>query len=163
MWALAWVVIFTLIILGVVATLVEMLLLPGLTIGALFALAFFTGAVYVSFESYGVSGGLTTIMTIFGVGAVAVLWALRSKTWERVKLRQRLAKSRAKTSPNEVLRRGDIGETVSRLSPMGAVRFMGMMYEAKSLSGVIDPKRRIVIEDFENSAVIVRELSEGEA
>ena len=53
--------------------------------------------------------------------------------------------------------------TLSRLSPMGTVEVGGKVYEAKSLTAYVDPRREVEVVGFENFSVIVKTVKERHA
>ena len=57
----------------------------------------------------------------------------------------------------------DRGMTLSRLSPMGTVEVGGKVYEAKSLTAYVDPRREVEVVGFENFSVIVKTVKDRHA
>ncbi|MFR9566667.1 MAG: nodulation efficiency protein D (NfeD), partial [Rikenellaceae bacterium] len=90
---LAWLIIAGLIIVALFALLVELLLLPGLSIGGILSVALFIGAAYVAFDSFGVVACVATVVVSIVLCVALTLWALRSKTWERLSLKSKLSGS----------------------------------------------------------------------
>ena len=66
--------------------------------------------------------------------------------------------ARVDARPEEELRVGDRGTTLSRLSPMGKVEIGGRIYEAKSQGPYVDPHREVEVTGFENFSVIVKSI-----
>ena len=94
-------------------------------------------------------------LTIAVLSIVGIVLSLRSKTWQRLSLNQKLD-STAAEFPEKEVKVGDIGTTLSRLAPMGKVEINGKIYEAKSFDIFIDPKQCVEVVAFENFSVIVR-------
>lgn len=149
-----WIVL--LIILGLLFLLAEILVLPGLSVGAMLALICYGSAAWMSFVWFGTTAGTVTVVIILAASGVMTVWALRAKTWQRFSLNQRI-ESAGNTAPqsNEV-KVGDRGTAVSRLSPMGTVEIGGKRYEAKSSGEYIDQRSEVEVVGFENANVIVR-------
>ena len=82
--------------------------------------------------------------------------SLRSKTWRRFSLKQKVDSSVMPEPVQQSVRVGDTGMTVSRLAPMGKVEIGGKIYEAKSMDSYIDPRREVEVVGFENFNIIVR-------
>jgi len=144
-----------LVLLGMFFLVVELMLLPGITVGTVLSLSCYGTAAYFGFMRFGVFGGGITIAAILAVSLIATIISLRAKTWQRFSLDQKIDSSSMK-SPADELKAGDRGTTVSRLSPMGKVNIGGKVYEAKSVDVYIDQRKEIVVVGFENFTVIVK-------
>ena len=151
-----WLIIL-LILLGVLFLVAELVLLPGVSLGALFALVCYGSAIYTAFADYGPFTGGIVVLIILALSFVATVLSLRSKTWQRFSLRQKIDSS-SMPSPQTRLRVGERGVTLSRLSPMGRVEIGGELYEAKSLDAYVDPRTEVEVVGFENFSVIVKPI-----
>ena len=148
--------IILLVFFGLLFLLAELVLLPGVSIGAILALVSYGGAIYLSFRDFGTMGGVVVIAVILLLSLLVVVVSLRAKTWQRFSLRQEIRSSSMPVMPAEELRIGDRGTTLSRLSPMGKVEIDGRIYEAKSTGAYVDPQREVEVVGFENCSVIVK-------
>lgn len=144
-----------LILFGVLFLVAEIVLLPGVSVGALLALISYGGAVYLAFRAFGTVGGIIAIAVVLLLSLVATIISLRAKTWQRFSLRQQIDSS-SMPRPEEELHVGERGKTLSRLSPMGRIEIDGRIYEAKSLDAYVDPQREVEVVGFENFSVIVK-------
>ncbi|MBQ1201388.1 MAG: NfeD family protein [Alistipes sp.] len=150
--------IILLILLGVLFCIAELLLFPGLSIGAILAVACYGGAVWYAFESMGTTAGIITIIVVLVVSLISVIFSLRAKTWQYFALRQQID-STSMPKPEKELSIGAVGTTISRLSPMGKVNIGGKVYEAKSADVFIDQREQVEVVGFENFNVIVRKAN----
>ena len=156
-----WIVL--LVVLGLLFLLAEILLLPGLSVGALLALICYGSATWMAFAWYGTTAGGVTVAAILAASGVMTVWALRAKTWQRFSLNHKI-ESAGNTDPqNDDVKRGDRGVAVSRLSPMGTVEIAGRRYEAKSAEAYIDQRSEVEVVGFENANVIVRRVTNENA
>lgn len=144
-----------LILFGVLFLVAEIVLLPGVSVGALLALVSYGAAVYLAFRAFGTVGGIIAIAVVLLLSLVATIISLRAKTWQRFSLRQQIDSS-SMPRPEEELHVGERGKTLSRLSPMGRIEIDGRIYEAKSLDAYVDPQREVEVVGFENFSVIVK-------
>ncbi|MBR4994883.1 MAG: NfeD family protein [Alistipes sp.] len=144
-----------LILLGVFFLVAELIFLPGVTLGAILALASYGAAAYFGFTRLGFVGGVITIIIILAVSLAAVVLSLRAKTWRRMTLKDKIDSVSMDTPANE-LKVGDKGTAISRLSPMGKVNINGKVYEAKSVDAYIDQRCEVEVVGFENFNVIVK-------
>ncbi len=150
--------IILLILLGVLFSIIELVLLPGLSIGAFLALACNGVAVWYAFNSLGTTAGIITIVVVLIVLLVSLIFSLRAKTWQRFALKQEIDSTSMPRPENEIAL-GTVGTTVSRLSPMGKININGKIYEAKSADVFIDQREQVEVVGFENFNVIVRKLN----
>lgn len=150
--------IIALLLLGILFLVVEMLLLPGVSVGAVLAMACYGGAIYYAFDNIGTTAGIVTIVAVAIISLITVIVSLRAKTWQRLALKQNIDSTSMK-SPAAELTVGAKGVTVSRLSPMGKVEVGGRFYEAKSVDVFIDQRTEVEVVGFENFTVIVRKLN----
>ncbi len=152
---LAWLLISGLIIVALLALLIELLLLPGLSIGGILSVALFASAAYVAYDSLGAGACAVTIAISILLSAGITLWALRSKTWERLSLKSKLSGS-VQSSLKDKVSLAQRGVTISRLSPIGQVSINGERYEAKSIEGYVNPKQEVEVVGFEDNTLIVK-------
>lgn len=148
-----------LMLLGLLFLIVELVLLPGVSVGALLALICDGSAVYLAFTKLGTTSGVVVLVLILLISLVAIVVSLRAKTWQRFSLNQQIESSSMPT-PAETLKIGDRGCTISRLAPMGKVEIAGAIFEAKSTDVFIDPKQEIEVVGFENFNVIVKKINQ---
>ncbi len=144
-----------LVLLGVFFLVVELMFLPGVTIGTILSLVSYAVAVYMGFERFGFAGGAVTLAAAAVVSIAAVVVSLRAKTWRKLSLKQKIESSSMET-PSDTVKVGQHGTTVSRLSPMGKVSIDGRIYEAKSIDAYVDQRSEVEVVGFENFTVVVR-------
>lgn len=150
--------IIALIIIGVLLVVAELVLLPGLSVAGIGALICYGIAIYFGFSTYGTNGGLIVIGSILILSVIATVLSLRARTWHKLALTQEID-GKSQIQPQDTLKIGDRGVTVTRLAPMGKVTIDGETYEAKSLGNIyLDPQQEIEIVGFENFNVIVKPL-----
>ena len=145
-----------LILLGLILFVVELVLLPGITIAAIGAFASLVGAVAWAF----VEGGATMGFIVLGIVAflliVLTILCLRPRTWNHFALKTNIE---SQVQPEKIERQVEVGAqgiTLTRLAPMGKVQIEGQIYEAKSLDSYIDPRQKVVVIGYDNANIIVR-------
>lgn len=148
--------IILLIFFGLLFLVAELVLLPGVSIGAILALLSYGGAIYISFKDFSPLVGGIVIAVILLLSLIATVVSLRAKTWERFSLRQKITSSSMAEPKQEGVKIGDTGMTVSRLAPMGKVEIGGQTFEAKSQGDYIDPRQPIEVVGFENFNIVVK-------
>ncbi len=150
MWYIALLILF-----GVLFLVTELVLLPGVSVGALLSLVCYGAAIYLGFAQFGTTTGVVVIVAILLLSLVATIFSLRAKTWQRFSLKQEIRSSSMPT-PSDELVVGDRGVALSRLAPMGKVVINDRQYEAKTTGSYIDAQTPIEVIGFENFNVIVK-------
>ncbi len=146
-----------LLLLGLLFLVAELLLLPGVSVGALLALLCDGSAVYLAFDRFGTTTGLVVLAVCLAGSLLVTVVSLRARTWQRFSLKQQI-RSSSTPLPSETLRTGMRGIACSRLAPMGRVEIGGRCYEAKSTGAYLDPQTKVEVVGFENSNVIVKRI-----
>lgn len=149
------VIISTLTILGLLLLLAEIFLLPGVTIAAITAFMLFCGAAVYAFYSLGLIAGLITILVIVVISVIGVLIFIRSKMLRKMSLDATISSVSPTKVPSDI-KVGDSGVTISRLNPMGTVLINGKEVEAKARESFLDEDVQVVVEQVENTVVIVK-------
>ena len=149
-----------LVFFGLLFLVAELVLLPGVSIGAVLALVCYGSSVYLAFRDFGPVTGTVVILVILILSVIATVVSLRAKTWQRFSLKQEIRSSSMPVIPAEELQVGDRGVTLSRLSPMGKVEIGGRIYEAKSTDVYIDQRSTVEVVGFENFNVVVRKVAD---
>lgn len=149
--------IISLIIIGLLLLFAEILLIPGVGITGILGLVSLGGSCFYAFNQMGVTVG--AIVTAVNVALVVGLsiYVLRAKTWKRLSLDTNID---SKAVADTGLAVGDRGVTVSRLAPMGSVRFDTELVEVKALEGFVDPEVEVEIVLMEDGKIYVKPVSE---
>ena len=149
--------IITLILVGLVLIFAEILLVPGVGVAGILGLLSMAGSCYYAFVEIGNTTGIvvTAINTVLIVALT--VWVLRAKTWKRFALETNIA-SKAVPSESVTVAVGDQGKTVTRLAPMGTVRFGETAVEVKALEGLVDPGVVMEVVLIEDNRIFVRPL-----
>jgi membrane-bound ClpP family serine protease len=152
-----WWLIAILIVIGALLLVVELVLLPGITIAGIASLASYCGAAYVAYINYGVNGVLVSIGVIVVVSLLATWFSLRAKTWQKFALHQNID-SHSHSSPADMVKTGERGVAITRLAPMGKVIIGGETYEAKAVETFVDQQTEVEVTGFENFTVVVKPI-----
>jgi membrane-bound ClpP family serine protease len=146
-------------LLGIIFFLLEIFFLPGISVGGVAGVLFVAASIWYAFSHLGATAGMITI----GGGVVAMgiaIWAfLRSRALEKMALQTELD-GKVDVLKGIALSVGDKGITVSRLAPIGKVRFGIEVVEAKSEDGFIDQAVEVEIVEVSTFGVLVRALEQ---
>jgi membrane-bound ClpP family serine protease len=144
-----------LVLVGALMLVVELVLLPGITIAAIGALASYGGAAWLAWDRFGVKGLMIVIAGVIILSILATWFSLRAKTWQRFALGDKI-ESKSQDSPERKVKVGERGVALGRLAPMGTVVIDGRNYEAKTTGGFVDQQTEVEVIGFENFNVIVK-------
>jgi len=143
---------------GIILILVEIFLIPGLTITGIGGAAFSIGGVFYAFKYIGTTAGTITLISVVAMIGIAFIYLVKSKALDRIALKTDIDSTVAAKELTDISE-GDKGITISRLNPMGKVRVNNITMEAKTLSGFIDENTAITVIKVTPTQLIVK-LSE---
>ncbi len=134
--------------------LLEIFLLPGITLAGVGGLLFAAGGLIFAYSIGATVGHLTLIISLL-LFVVIFVWLLRSQSFNRVALHTDVD-SRLESSRDLGIKPGDEGVTLSRLAPIGKANIQGKIVEAKAQDELIDESQAIVVVRVDSYNVVVR-------
>jgi membrane-bound ClpP family serine protease len=147
-----------LILLGIFLFLVEFLLIPGITVALIGGVVMTISGIFLAFDRFGTRVGvLVMLFTLFSSLALFA-FSLRAKTWKKAMLNTNIDSNVSEEMGLEHIHEGDKGETIGRLAPMGMIRVNTHAFEAKSMSGYIDPHTPVEVVKIHGSQIIVKPI-----
>lgn len=150
--------IVTLILVGLVLIFAEILLIPGVGVAGILGLLSIGGSCFYAFHQVGTTAGVIVTAVNAALLVALTIWVLRAKTWKKLTL-ETTVEGKAVPSDNSILI-GERGVTLTRLAPMGMVRFGGESVEVKALEGMIDPGVEVEVVMVEDNKIYVQPLGE---
>ena len=151
--------IITLILVGLVLMLAEILLIPGVGVAGVLGLLSLGGSCFYAFNQMGTTAGILVTVTNAVLIVALTVWVLRAKTWKRFTLNTNID-SKAVVFDENAVATGDKGKTVTRLAPMGTAIIGNETHEVKALEGIIDSGVEIEVVLVEDNKIYVRPVSE---
>lgn len=140
--------------LAIMLILLEIFLLPGITVAGVGGVLFAVGGAIYAYTVSATIGHITLAVSIV-VFAIVFFWLLRAKSFNRVALHTEVD-SKLTSSRDLGIVPGDEGVTLSRLAPIGKASIKGLTVEAKSLDALIDERREVVVVRIDGYNVIVK-------
>lgn len=149
-----WVIIITIILIGIIGLVLEFLVIPGGIVGIVSGLII-AGGIGLSYYHFGVTAGnITLIATVVAIlGGIVLL--LRSRTWKKLMLNTQIDSKVNEIDPAKIAV-GQEGVSVSRLAPGGKALFNGEIVEVSSARDFIDENCPIVIVKIEGNKITVK-------
>jgi len=148
-----------LIVIGLALIVVEVVVLPGITVAGIAGVVLIAGGVYFSFDLFGNTVGIFTLIGASVLFIVFLIYALRAKTWDRLSLHSEIG-GRVNVVDTDDIKIGDSALTVSRLSPIGKILIHDKMIEGKSEFGLIDVNKEVTVVQVNESSVVVQEINQ---
>jgi membrane-bound ClpP family serine protease len=150
-------IVLVLLLAGITFLLIELFLIPGLSLAGIASLLLTGSSVYYAYAKIGSTAGHLTLLGGVVLSGVAVWIFLKSKTLEKMSLK---AKIDGKNDPlaNVKVNIGDTGTTISRLAPMGKVKVNGFVIEAKTNDDFVDEGSQIRVIEVLNTNVLVERM-----
>jgi membrane-bound ClpP family serine protease len=151
-------IIASLIIAGLILFIIEVFLLPGISIAGIISAVCLLYANYYAFDTMGTLPGCITL-AISAIGVIAItIWFMRSKTVDKLSLKKTID---YKPEPLKGLnlKAGDEGIALTRLALIGNAEFNGNIIEVRSTGDFIDEKSRIRVNRIRDGIVLVEKAN----
>ncbi len=149
-----WIVI-TLILVGLILLLLEVLVIPGSGITGVLGFGLLIAGIWIGYADLGTQTGTIILVLTVLVNVLAVWLAMRYKTWKKVALSTRID-SKVNGLDRSKIKVGDTGITVSRCAPMGKAEINGEFVEVNARTEFIDPEQPIEVVKIEGSKIFVK-------
>ncbi|MBR6458343.1 MAG: NfeD family protein [Bacteroidales bacterium] len=150
-------IIISLVLLGILMMLIEFLLTPGMGFAGIVGIASFVGACVYAFIKAGTQTGSLVTAVVAVIVIILFVWMLRSKSWKKLEQKEQID-ARANTEVEKVAV-GDKGVTLSRLVPIGKVKFENVTCEVHNADGsFVDPGVEVQVIAVEDNEVIVKPI-----
>ena len=151
------VIIASLIIAGLILFIIEVFLLPGISIAGIVSAGCLLYANYYAFDTLGTVPGCITL-AVSAIGVVAItIWFMRSKTVDKLSLKKTID-YRPEPLKGLDLKVGDEGIALTRLALIGNAEFNGRIIEVRSSGEFIDQKSQIRVERILDGIVLVEKI-----
>lgn len=151
-------IIISLVLLGILMMLIEFLITPGMGFAGIVGLASFVGACVYAFIVEGTQTGTIVTAVVAVIVVILFIWMLRGKSWKKLEQKEQID---VKTNTDvEKIAVGDKGITLSRLVPIGKVKFEKVTCEVHNADGTfVDPGVEVEVIAVEDNEVIVKPIN----
>ena len=153
-----WIVIISLIVIGIVFLLLEVLVVPGTTVVGFIGAGMMIGGVYLSYDVFGTQVGTYTLVSAVILSIIAIGIAVRSGTWKKIMLNTEVD-GKLSSIDSQKVNPGDEGLTITRLNPMGKALINEEYYEVTSKDNLISENQEIVVVKVDGNKIIVKQKS----
>ena len=148
-------IIIALIVAGLILFLIEVFLVPGITLAGIASACSLLYAIYYAFSDMGMQAGFVTLgIVVLGIIGITV-WVMRSKTVDRLSLKKELNYQHNPLRDIQI-KVGDCGISTTRLTLIGNANINGHLIEVQSADGFIDEGTPIEVTRIDNNTVYVK-------
>lgn len=152
-----WTIVISLISIGLVLLLVEILFVPGTTLVGLVGFIVLGIGVGMSFKYFGRETGWLTLGTSSVIAGLTLYVSFKSNLWSRFALKSAIT---SKVNEDPVgISVGEEGIALSALRPIGKAEINKRTFEVKTLGGYVDSGKKIRIIQINSNQIIVEPLA----
>jgi membrane-bound ClpP family serine protease len=153
-------IVVALILLGILFMLVEIFLLPGISIAGIAGTIMLIGGILYAYHFIGsTAGNITLVASAVAMGA-SFFWLLKSKQLRKISLETNI-ESKVDNSDLAKISVGDTGVALSRLNPTGKVMVNDLTVEGKSFNGeFIDEDEKIEVVRIDTYQIQVKRITD---
>jgi membrane-bound ClpP family serine protease len=149
-----------LMLIAIVLILLEIFLLPGITLAGIGGALFATAGIIYAYNVGDIVGHLTLLISPIAF-IVAFVWLMRSRSLRKVALKTDVD-SKLTSSRELGIKPGDEGITLSRLAPIGKALINDVEVEAKSTGEFIDENTPVKVLRVDGYNVLVTRIEPSE-
>ncbi|HEX5171980.1 MAG TPA: NfeD family protein [Cyclobacteriaceae bacterium] len=153
-----WVTVISLVLVGIVLIVVEIIFIPGTTIVGIIGFCVMLGGIVLSFSHFGQSTGWLVLGGSAVVTGLLVFLSLRTNAWERFSLKGSIS-SKVNEGSFTGLITGEEGISVSALRPSGKADIKGKLYEVTTLGNFVASGTKIKIIRILSNQIIVEPIN----
>ena len=146
-----------LIFAAVVLFLVELFVVPGISIAGILAGVCALLGNYYAFTHVGTGAGILTLAVTAVASIGSLVWFMRSKTLDKLSLKTDIT-GRVDRSAEQSVRPGDTGMTTTRLALIGYADIQGNIVEVKSTGEFLDEHTPIRVVRVVDGTVLVERI-----
>lgn len=155
---LMWIIILSLLLIGLALIIVELVFIPGTTVVGLLGLVFAIVGIIISYSHFGSTIGLYFLIGSAATTLAAMFIAFRTGAWKHF-AHKSASDSKVNEGVMSAVQIGDEGVTLSTLRPMGKAEFHNQTFEVKTAGNYIDRGERIKITHIESHQIVVEQIN----
>lgn len=150
-------IIIALIVAAIILFLIELFVIPGISLAGITALVCVVYANYYAFTNLGIGAGFMTLIAS-GIACIgSLVWFMRSKTLDKLALKENITSTINRNAAQSV-KVGDTGITITRLAQIGNAEINGNIIEVKSMNGLLNEKTPIIVNRISDGIIFVEKL-----
>ena len=152
-----WLLIITIILIGLVLIVTEVIFVPGTTIVGLLGFIFAMVGVIISYRYFGSEIGFYVLLGTSVLSLVALVIGFRTNVWSKFSLKSSI-KSKVNEGLTDAIIVGDKGTAVTTLRPFGKAEFANGIFEVKTLGQYLERDTPIRVKEVQSNQIIVEQI-----
>ena len=152
-----WIIVISLLLIGLMLIIVELVFIPGTTVVGLLGLIFAIVGIVISYSHFGNDVGFYILLGTLASTLAALFYSFRSGAWSKFSLKSSI-NSKVNEGIMASLQIGDEGITVSTLRPMGKAEFNSKTFEVKTSGNYIERGEKVRITQIESHQIVVEPI-----
>ena len=152
-----WIIIISLLLIGLLLMVVEVVFIPGTTIVGILGVIFAGAGIIITYRQFGSDAGLYVFIGTAAFTVVALIISFRSKAWTRFANKSAIS-SKVNEGITASLSEGEEGIALSTLKPFGKAQFKTGEFEVRSLGDYLDAGTKLKIVSIQSNQIIVKPL-----
>jgi len=153
-----WLTVISLVVIGIVLIVLELVFVPGTTIVGVLGLAFSVGGIALSFDYFGDTAGFVVLIITSLLSLATLIYSLRSGVWQRF-ANKKAINSKFNEGKTKHLNVGDDGEAVSTLKPIGQAEFKNGIFEVTTRGNYLEPGNKVKIIRIDANKIYVEPIN----
>ena len=153
-----WSIVISLILLGLVLIIIEIIFVPGTTFVGLVGFIFLAIGIFLSFRYFGSETGWTIVGASAVVSGSLFYYSFKANVWGRFALKSSI-QSKVNEGELDHLSVGLEGFTVSALRPVGKAELLSKQFEVKTVGEYLDSGTKIRIIKILSNQIIVEPIN----
>lgn len=142
------------IFIGLLFIMVEIFLLPGITVGGVVGLVTMTVGIVLAYKDLGTSVGHIALLISFSSSIILFIIGTRTFKSKNVALTKNLENTPAMHL--QKIRVGDIGEAHGDIKPTGQAIINGETFQVKSIGDFISDDTEIIVTHIDQNSITVK-------
>lgn len=152
-----WLIVILMMVLGLFLVLLEIFLIPGVTIAGIIGILCEVVSVSIAYNKFGNQTGSVFLVLALVFNLIMLYLAFKSGFWEKFALKKNLVEKVNEEKLNQI-QVGMEGVTSSVLRPMGKAIFEGLKVEVSSLGDWIAKDTLVRVVSVDGKKVIVEKV-----
>jgi len=154
---LIWIIIISMMLIGLALVILELIFIPGTTVVGLLGLVFSIIGIVVTYNHFGGNAALYLLLAMLAVSLATLVFSFRTAAWGKFSLKSSID-SRVNEGLLQAVSIGDEGVTLSSLRPIGKAEFNHKTYEVKTSGGYVNTGEKVKIIRIESHQIVVEPL-----
>ena len=155
---LDWITVISLVGIGLLLIIVELIFVPGTTIVGILGLILTAIGIWIGYTALGTNTGHLILAVTVLLGGLAFFYSFRSDSWTRFALKEQ-NRGRVNEDYQHALAVGEDGKTVSALRPQGRALFANQHHEVQTEGEFLAPNTPVRIIRLSQNKIIVEAIS----